>query len=267
MQPIARTNVQLYNQLRSAGRRPEELALIRRAYDFAVTLYSGCFQADGSPFVCHIIGVASIVAQLDPPAEVVAAACLHNVYGNGDFGDGRHNAVTPYRRQMVRDAAGPEVETYVHRFREMRSTQRTARAIPHLDNLDALDALDARDRYVVVIELADILEKYTDGGLLYYGDHAWVTGFVAEQRDTLTQLARRLGYPQLAAALDRAFESITTEPAPEELRTKRKHLALVMPLSCRLRSRIAVRQLLLRAKGKTGRLLRATLRRSLPIRQ
>lgn len=264
MQPIARTNVQLYNQLRSAGRPPQELALIRRSYDLAVTLYSGCFQADGSPFVCHIVGVASIVAQLDLPGEAVAAACIHNVYGNGDFGDGRHNAVTPWRRNIVRDAVGAEVETYVHRFRETRSIQRTARAIPHLDNLDTLDA---RDRYVVVIELADILEKYTDGGLLYYGDYAWVTGFVAEQRDTLTQLASRLGYPQLATALDRAFESVTSEPAPEELRTKRKHLALVMPLSCRLRPLIAVRQWLLRAKGKTGRLLRATLRRSLLIRQ
>lgn len=88
MEPIAQTNLQLYNQLRREGRPAGDLALIRRCYERSVELYSGAFQGDGKPFVAHTVGVASIMGQLGVPSVVVGAACIHNVYGNGNFGDG-----------------------------------------------------------------------------------------------------------------------------------------------------------------------------------
>lgn len=122
MQAIARTNVQLYNQLRRIRCSVEQLALVRRCYDLAVKLYSGYFRADGSPYLSHVTGVASIVAHLGLPSDVVAAACIHSIYTNRDFGSGMRYRATPYRRRVVRNAVGEMVEAYVYRFFELRST-------------------------------------------------------------------------------------------------------------------------------------------------
>lgn len=249
--------MQLYNQLREQGRAEDELALIQRAYHLAVMLYSGYFQADGTPFVSHVVGVASIVARHGLPGEIVATACIHNVYSNGDFGDGRRRVVTSYRRRIVRDAVGAEVEGCVHRFHELRPTIRSGPAV-----LDRLDELDTRDRHLIVMELADILEKHVDSGFLYYGDSRWVSEFVADHRSVLIDLATRLGHPQLAADLEEAFETAALEAAPPEVlrwSPDQRYMALIMPRSCRLRPKALVRSVLSRARNK-ARVLRSASR-------
>lgn len=239
MESIARTNVQLYNQLRVAGYTLDELALVHRSYRLAMTLYSGHFQADGTPFVSHVIGVSSIVAHLGLPPVIVAAACVHNVYTNGDFGDGRIRGKTRRRRKMVSDAAGIEVEACISRFSQVRLKQNSLSELR-----DRLDKLDTLDRQLIVMDLADVLEKYVDHSVLYYGDHRWMTDFVAENGTVLIDLAKCLGYPQLGAALHDAFEATALESVPESLRSDahQKYVKLVMPNSCRLRTGTVVRQ-------------------------
>jgi hypothetical protein len=129
MEQIAQTNLQLYNQLRREGRPPADLALIRRCYELSVVLYTGRFQGDGKPFVAHTVGVAGIVSQLGVSSIVVGAACIHNVYGNGDFGDGGWESASPERRRFVRDAVGEEVEECMYRFRSFRLHKETIEEI------------------------------------------------------------------------------------------------------------------------------------------
>src|ERR1039458_7992320 len=117
---IAQTNVQLYNQLREKGLPLDDLIVVHRAYELLTTLYPGYFQADGKPFVAHGVGVASILAELDQPTEIVAAGLLHNVYGNGDFGDGRAGGATGFRRRLVRQAVGERIEHLVAQFNGVR---------------------------------------------------------------------------------------------------------------------------------------------------
>ena len=105
---IAQTNLQLYNQMLVQGRSIEELARAKSAYDLACLIYSAHYQADGKPFVAHTVGVASILCHLGLPSEVIAFGLVHNIYGNGDFGDGRQHRSTPARRRRVREAVGPE---------------------------------------------------------------------------------------------------------------------------------------------------------------
>lgn len=236
MEAIAQTNLQLYNQLRRQARSADELALVKRCYQLAVSLYSGHFQADGKPFVAHVTGVASVVAQLGLPAEIVGAACIHNVYGNGEFGDGRSQVATPRRRRIVREAVGPEVEECIYRFRALRLTEKSI-----LDISRRLDELDTRDKNLIVMELGDILEKHVDFGVLYYGDHRWVTDFVGKHGNALIEIAERLGHPQLGAALREAFAATALESIPQVLRSddERRYLELVVPRSCRVRLNVA----------------------------
>jgi (p)ppGpp synthase/HD superfamily hydrolase len=235
MERIAQTNLQLYNQLRLEGRSGDDLALIRRCYELGVELYSGRFQGDFKPFVAHTIGVASIMAQLGVSSIIVGAACIHNVYGNGDFGDGLSEIASPERRRFVADAVGDEVEACVYRFRSLRLYPTTIGEIT-----SRLDELDARDRDLLTMDLADHLEKYVDYGVLYFGDAAWVTDFIEKYGNVLIEIANRLGHPQLATALADAFDDTARQAIPPELKRDKRHTAieLVMPQSCMLRPEI-----------------------------
>lgn len=229
---IAQTNLQLYNQLLGQDRGRDELLLIRKAYDLSCLLYSGYYQADGKPFVAHTVGVASILAHLGLPSPVVAFALVHNVYANGDFGDGLQHRAAPARREKVRAALGAEVETMVHAFRSFRITPQT------IDRFEAgLDSCGAFERNLLLTDLADHLEKYVDRGVLYFGDGDWVTSEVALLGARLTAMAGRLGQPELGRMLQDAFDAVAgMDRAPEILRpAKRKYLALTPPLSLKPR--------------------------------
>ncbi len=56
----------------------EDRELIKRAYDFAEKAHEGQQRASGEPYISHCVGVAKILAQLQVPPTVVAAALLHD---------------------------------------------------------------------------------------------------------------------------------------------------------------------------------------------
>lgn len=234
MLTAAQTNIQLYNQLRQQGFSREELVLVHRAYELVATLYPGYYQGDGKPFVAHGVGLASIVAQLAQPAEIVAMALLHGVYGNADFGDGRDSGVTPMRRALVREAIGTEIEELVYRFTELRL---------HPDTIEqdrrAIAQLDETDRRLQLVAIADHLEKYVDFGVLYFGDDEDIVSWTRLIGPELIEIALELGEPRLAGMLYAAFTEANVEAAkiPSELRASdgRRHLKLIVPRSCRPR--------------------------------
>ena len=239
---IAQTNIQLYNQLRAAGRSLDELVAVRDAYEFLTTLYPGYFQADGKPFVAHSVGVASIVASLEQPTDFVVVGLLHNIYGNADFGDGREPGITPKRALLVEEAVGEHVAGLLQRFRELRIRADTLPAIRR-----SLPETSETDRRLILVELADQLEKYVDLGLLYYGNDDWVHG--NRIGPELVAIATDLGQPQLAELLSSAFAEAASARVPAELRSSdgRRYLKLVVPRSCRRRLAPRVRARLRRA--------------------
>src|SRR5262249_37947301 len=111
----AQTNLRLYEELRRAGRPPDELLAARRAYDLATRLFAGQYRATGKPFVAHLVGVASILARLDRRGPLIVAALLHPAYDQGIF-PGWRRAVTEAKRAAVRAVAGDEAEHLVFRY-------------------------------------------------------------------------------------------------------------------------------------------------------
>lgn len=240
MERVAQTNLQLYNQAREQGRGVDDLVLLKRAYEFSTTLYTGYFQADGKPFVAHTVGVASILAHLGCPTEIVAAGLLHNVYGNGDFGDGLLLDASPARRRVVRAGVGEVVEDLVYRFRDFRITPRT------VDALSArLGELDETERALLLMDIADRLEKFVDHGVHYFGDSGWVTEDAGTLGDRLIEIANHMGRPEVGAMLARAFAAAheAGEAIPRDMRTSdgREVLGLVVPRSCRRRGGLQLR--------------------------
>jgi hypothetical protein len=253
---VAQTHLQLFNQLRAEGRGLDELEPLHRAYELLAELYSGHYQADGKPFVCHGVGVASILGWLGMPAEMLTVGMLHNVYGNADFGDGRQGAATRSRRDVVRQVVGARVETLVFRFRSLRITGRS------IDGFMArLEELDRDDRALLVVDLADLLEKNTDLGALYFGDGRWVLEQLEGFGVKAVELARRLEQPALAAALESAFTEVRQAATgfPPELRASggRKYMQLVVPHSCRRRMRARLGATTQRLRGRARRMRRS----------
>lgn len=236
LQQIARTNVQLLNQLIQQGRSEELLKRVHRAYDLAVELYSGYFHGDGKPFVSHVVAVASIIGHLGQSDDLVVAAVVHNIYTNGDFGDGKAKVVTPDRQKRARAVVGRRVDDLLIRFRDLRVRTSLDRI------LHEFDTLSEDDRQLLLMDLADHYEKYLDGALAYYGDCSWILDFDVPNMPRLVELAERLGYPDfgnmLAAALQEQLDWM--KKVPEVLRTKdgQRYLALRVPGSCELKSQL-----------------------------
>jgi (p)ppGpp synthase/HD superfamily hydrolase len=229
---VAQTNIQLYNQLRRRGFTRDELVLVHRAYELLATLYPGYYQGDGKPFVAHGIGVASILADLDQPAEIVAMGLLHGVYETADFGDGRDGRPTPSRRRLLREAVGVRVEELVFRFTQLRL---------HPDTIEhdrrSLADLDETDRRLQLVAVVDHLEKYVDLGVLYFGDDEEIVSWTRRIGRDLVEVAEELGEPRLARMVSAAFarSEAEAERVPPELRASdgRRHLKLVVPRSYR----------------------------------
>jgi (p)ppGpp synthase/HD superfamily hydrolase len=240
MERHPQTYMQLFNLLQRESYGIDDLACVRAAYELAMRLFTGFFIGSGRTQIAHVVGAAGILASLRAPAEVVAAALIHNAYENGDFGDGTRGATEP-RRKEVKHSVGSDVEEHVYRFAALRWDLKTIPAIP-----DRVDSLDAIDRGALLIRLADQLEHHRDLGGFYY--HAGVErcrSFVEVSGNSIVETAEKLGFPALATELRRVFrETLEADVSPEMPR--RRHLGLVPPQSYRMRMPLRLRQKLAR---------------------
>lgn len=59
--------------------RPDDIALLNKAYDFAKAAHEGQLRATGEPYFVHCFAVALKLADLKLPSHVIAAGILHDV--------------------------------------------------------------------------------------------------------------------------------------------------------------------------------------------
>src|SRR5262245_55818099 len=105
----AQTHLQLLNQLRDHGYSSADLVSVERAHAYARELFTGSYRASGKPFICHLIGTASVLASLTMPVTAVAAGLLHAAYPLGDFGTGWLGS-SALKRAQVRQRMGGVIE-------------------------------------------------------------------------------------------------------------------------------------------------------------
>jgi (p)ppGpp synthase/HD superfamily hydrolase len=224
----AQTNIQLFNQLRHDGYANIALSLIRDAYELAMQLYSGYFIGSGRTQIAHNVGTASILGALHLPAEVIAAGLIHNVYDNGDFGDGRRGA-SKARRRQIRQALGVTVEEYVYRFPAVRqvvisfSTALSSQIISTARK--RLDTLDPVDRQVLLIVLAEQL------------DHGLSHEYTNRNPLRMREVAEQVGFSTLATELEQAFSTPAVPLTGEALNRS----GIIIPRSYRRRLWIILR--------------------------
>jgi len=111
----AQTNGALYQQMHHAGFSIDDLRLVQNAYDRTLPLYNGLYRGAGRPFVCHLVGTASVVVQGGGRRALVLAALLHSLFEFAIFEDGRTTRAGRHVRaiaEIVGDEVIDLVETY-----------------------------------------------------------------------------------------------------------------------------------------------------------
>jgi len=213
MNANAQTINKLLIEIQSSGGSDALLKSVLRAYELAMRLFTGSYSGSGKTTIAHLVGTASVLSELRAPRAVVTAGLLHSAYLTGDFGDGDAR-VTKTKRERVRCATGDLAEEYVFRFANLRWWPKTIPAI-----FASMETLESIDKDVLLIRLADDLDRHRDLGALYlYRDSSEAREFIDSCGDTMIAMARKLEYPQLADALDRVFEETLTAEVPAFLR-------------------------------------------------
>lgn len=202
----AQTNIQLYRQLSQAGWREEDLLRARRGYELATELFAGRFRPMGKPFVCHLVGVASLVESHGGSTRAVLAGMVHSAYPQGDFGAGKQGP-SPSHRERVRNAIGPEAEQLVELYASWKDTGGAAAIAQRVADGHRREQAE---REVLLIELLDTLEEHQDCGILFCQKAA-----SDEKRDSTiaesVEVANLIDRPDLAGELrstiGRAYET------------------------------------------------------------
>ena len=197
----AQTNVALLQQCAALGWSSDDLRALGRSYDFALRLFAARFRGGGRPFVCHLVGTASIAASAGASRECVLGGLLHAAYQQGDFGTLRWR-LSAHHRNAVRQVAGDAVEQIVFLYE-------TATWDPRRPT-DELSATDPLRRDVLLLRVAnaidDALEAFAGSkGIEYH----------ARELRLAVGVAERHGWKSLAEQASSMMAALeATEPLP-----------------------------------------------------
>mgnify|MGYP001076776033 CR=1 FL=1 len=170
---------------------PEDVELIRRAYEMACDAHANAERISGEAYIIHPLNVAAILANLHMDTETIAAALLHDVPED-----------TEYTSADIHRAFGPNIATLVDGVTKLGQIGQPAGASGDLRRAESLRKLilaTADDVRVVLIKLADRLHNMLTLGALPSEKRQRIA---QETMDIFAPLANRLGVWQIKWALE-----------------------------------------------------------------
>ena len=208
MYPYAQTNIQLFNQLQAADYDQTDLTCVCDAYALAMRLFTGCFRQSGKTFISHLVGTASILAEIRASSTTVAAGLLHSAYSHGEFGTAERG-ISDAKRKQLSVAVGSEVERLVDQYTTSPWDAQTISAF-----LKSVPQPGSVAREVLLIRLANELEDHLDFAALYSGAAEYRRDVIKSYLFQSVDIAEKLGFPALASPLSKAFEETLSMELP-----------------------------------------------------
>ncbi len=185
-----------------AYRPAEDVALLRRAFDFSAAQHRTQRRASGEPFVLHPLEVCNILADLKLDGVCLASGMLHDVVED-----------TPTTILRVREAFGPEIArivegvTKISRLEHLKPEERQA------ENLRKMILAMVDDIRVVLVKLADRLHNMRT---LHYLPPEKCEHIAGETLEIYAPIAHRLGMGKVRGELeDLAFRYLEPEAYAE----------------------------------------------------
>ncbi|MCW5852878.1 MAG: bifunctional (p)ppGpp synthetase/guanosine-3',5'-bis(diphosphate) 3'-pyrophosphohydrolase [Anaerolineae bacterium] len=163
-------------------------AVIRRAYEVAEQAHRGVMRDDGTPYICHCLATADILADLGLDPDTVAAGLLHDTIED-----------TPLKLEEIQAQFGDEIAHMVDGVTKLTRMGAQSRDDAQNESLRKMFVAMAEDVRVVLIKLADRLHNMRTLGAK--------AGEAQERKaketmDIYAPLANRLGIGQIKWELE-----------------------------------------------------------------
>jgi hypothetical protein len=203
----AQTNLQLYNQLVALSWSDDDLRRLRAAYELADRVFAGTNRHSGKPFIAHLVGTASIAADVDGRRDLVLAALLHSIYTGG--------GTAILRKAPSREAIRGLVESSCEEIIYAYATTPWSPAALSRALVDGVE-FDSLQRCVLLLRLVNEVDERVDLGTRYDDKGAPLRG--DDPVPQMVVLAERLDCPKLAAALQDLLDQQRGVEVPVVLR-------------------------------------------------
>ncbi|MBL0387468.1 bifunctional (p)ppGpp synthetase/guanosine-3',5'-bis(diphosphate) 3'-pyrophosphohydrolase [Tumebacillus sp. ITR2] len=127
---------------------PDDVAMLRRAYEVAELAHRGQTRRSGEPYIMHPVAVAEILSGLELDAVTLSAALLHDVVEDCDM-----------TSQQMAEKFGPEVAALVDGVTKLERIKFETKEEAQAENLRKMFMAMAKDIRVILIKLADRLHN------------------------------------------------------------------------------------------------------------
>ena len=170
-------------------KRPENIELIQKAYDFAYEHHKGQFRKSGEPYVIHVIQVANTLAEMHCGPKTMAAGLLHDTVEDCE-------GVTT---ETITELFGEEIATLVDAVTKIGAIKFKDEEEYLASNHRKLFIAMAKDIRVILIKLADRLHNMRT---LQYMRPEKQKKIARETLSVYAPIAHRLGISEIKNELE-----------------------------------------------------------------
>lgn len=168
--------------------QPDEIDVLRRAFEFAKKAHTGQKRASGEEYFTHPVSVAMILIDLGMDYTSVAASFLHDVIED-----------TPVSEGDIEKEFGSEILELVEGVTKLDKIEFKSREEAQAENFKKIFVSMAKDIRVIIIKLADRLHNMRS---LNYLSSERQQRIAHETLDIYAPLAGRLGISQIKCELE-----------------------------------------------------------------
>ena len=165
-----------------------DLALVKRAYEYADEKHKGQLRKSGEPYIIHPLAVAEIVAEIGMDTDAIVAALLHDCIEDTDASF-----------EEISRLFGETVANLVEGVTKLTRVQYSTMEEQQMENLRKMFMAMSKDIRVVLIKIADRLHNVRT---LEFQTPAKQISKSMETMEIYAPLAHRLGMQKLKWELE-----------------------------------------------------------------
>jgi GTP diphosphokinase / guanosine-3',5'-bis(diphosphate) 3'-diphosphatase len=174
---------------------PDQVELVREAYEFGAQAHEGQKRLSGEPYIAHPVAVADLLADLHLDAQTLAAAILHDVIED-----------TPTAKAEIAEKFGSQVADLVDGVSKLDQIQFRSRAEAQAESFRKMLLAMVRDIRVIMVKLADRTHNMRTLGAM---PPARRRAIARETLEIFAPIANRLGINSIKSELEElGFKSL-----------------------------------------------------------